>query len=216
MTPELILNVGYFLNFLALVVKDILILRFMIMTSQVLMIYYAQHAHNSVAIFWYSVFILINIIWIILIVLERMPIQLHGELLHLYQDFFSILTPQEFLKFWNSGEKIIFGKGSLIIKENDTKDQIMLITSGEASVCKDKKIINNLSRGNFIGEMSYLTHGKATADVLADSPLTVAVWSRKQLDDLAASKPDLWNKIQSVIGKDLIKKVIDTSAKVGA
>ena len=61
MTPQIILNIGYFLNFLALVVKDILILRFMIMTSQMLMISYAFHAQNHVAIFWNSIFIVINI-----------------------------------------------------------------------------------------------------------------------------------------------------------
>ena len=62
MTPELILNIGYFLNFLALVVKDILALRGMIIISQIIMIYYAVYAHNTVALFWYAVFILINII----------------------------------------------------------------------------------------------------------------------------------------------------------
>ena len=215
MTPELILNFGYFLNFLALVVKDILKLRIMIIISQLIMIYYAIYANNRVALFWYAVFIIINIIWVILIVLERMPIKLHGQLARLYQDFFSLMTPQEFLKFWDLGEKINLEKGQLIIKENEAKNQLMLITSGQALVIKENKIINALATGNFIGEMSFLTHGKPTADVLADSQLSLVIWSRSQLDELVVSKPNLWNKIQSVIGKDLIKKIIQTSAKVG-
>ena len=213
-SPYIILNLGYFLSFLALLVKDILILRLIIMTSQSIMLYFAYQAHNPFGVVWNILFICINLVWSTLIIRERMPVELNGELGNLYHNFFPIMTPQEFLKLWSIGDHIGFEKGEYIMQEKEVKHQLLLLTHGEAVVIKDQTPINTLTTGNFIGEMSYLTQGEATADVVAGDQMKATVWSREQLTTLAKSKPNLWHKLESVIGHDLIKKIVLTSAKV--
>lgn len=59
----------------------------------------------------------------------------------------------------------------------------------------------------FIGEMSFLTGHRATADVVATDTCRVLVWSQESLSEALAKLPGLAFKIRGILGRDVVAKL---------
>lgn len=71
----------------------------------------------------------------------------------------------------------------------------------------EDRVIARLTPGQFIGEMSFLTGDKATADVRASEPSRVLVWSQEHLNELFNKKATLAFKIRGILGRDVVGKL---------
>jgi len=203
---SVVLNASYGLIVIALLVRDILWLRSIIIVSELCMISYGLIVGNSMIPLWNSVFLAINSIQVIRLLLERRPIQLPPELLIIYEKVFRIMSKREFLYFWNTGKRFK-EDDNYLCKEGEIQQELMLIISGEVIIEKLKKEITRLSTGSFVAEMSFLTSEPASADVKSNGCVEYIAWSQEQLKNLNHINPDLLIKIQVIIGKDLSSKL---------
>ncbi len=204
----IILNVSYILIAIALLVRDILLLRAMITISEGLIIGWALTAGNHVIAGWNVLFLLINLVQIVRLIIERMPVKLPEELEDIYTNVFNELKEREFLYFWNTG-KTISVADEFLCKENMHQDELMLILDGRVSVRKKGHEIAKLTRGSFVAEMSFLTGEPASADVVNEENARCIVWSKDKLKHLEQLNPALLMKLQVTLGKDLTHKLQD-------
>ena len=199
-------NVGYGLMLAALLTRDILWLRLILMAGQLCLCVYAVQNNVLNAAVWNALFVIINAAQSLLVWRERRDVRLPDTLETLYQARFKIMRRSEFLRLWNLSSEQRIESGRLITT-GDTNDRLYLVADGEVVIRVRGHEMARLGRGAFVAEMSFLTLEPTSADVDVDAPMTCRYWTRAQLDRLSQRHPKLWNNLQAAIGHDLVGKL---------
>jgi CRP-like cAMP-binding protein len=153
------------------------------------------------------VFVLVNLFQIIQILNERRKRHIEPKIVDLFETVFNSLTSYEFLTFWKKGIIKSIKPNSVIIKDGEQQFTIMLLLHGEVDVLKDNKIITYLSRGHFIGEISFISRQETIAEVKSKTDVTYIMWTKKHIDDLKRDNKVFWIKLQNILMKDMIGKI---------
>ena len=205
---SILLNIGFILNFIALAFREILWIRILLTLGYLLRFFYQYFFSGSIeASIWMIIFVSINLFQIIRILNERRKRYIEPKIVDLYKTIFKNFTTYEFLYFWKIGKLHTVNANEVIINEGDYSNSIKLILSGKIKIVKSSKSITHLSRGHFVGEISYITKDPAIADVIADSEVSYIQWNNKQLNDLKKNNRIFWTKIQNILLFDMIEKI---------
>ncbi|MGH8528568.1 MAG: cyclic nucleotide-binding domain-containing protein [Nevskiales bacterium] len=210
---ELVANVGYFLMLLAFLARDVLWLRLLLVFGQGSVVVYAVMVDALPVAYWNALFTLINAGQLMLVVRERRGVKIPADLLEFYDRTFAAFTPNEFLRVWRSGT-VEEKHNLLLMQEGETPGRLLFLIAGEVLIEKRGQCLARLGRGCFLGEMSLLTGGRASADARAPGMISYIAWDTRQLREWRERQPALWIKFQSVLGKDLVDKIRNASASV--
>ena len=107
MTNIILLNLGYFLVFLAMSIREILWLQITITAGQSTLFTYSMLNGNYNIAFWNLMFIMVNVIHIIILYQERQVLEIPEEIQDLYD---SIFIPSLIGNFSTSGIRERFVK----------------------------------------------------------------------------------------------------------
>ena len=201
-----IVHTGYALMLLALVARDVLWLRALLIGAQALIATYAWLAGVPAISAWNVLFVVLNTAWVVRIVRERRAVSLPAGLRALHERHFAALTQPEFLRWWKQGRREAF-ENVRLAREGDAPDSLYFLLSGVVRISRHGVRVVDLTAGHFVAEMSLLTGETANADADALGVVEVIRW---QIDDLKVIRdrdPRYWTKIQSVIGHDLVEKI---------
>ena len=204
----ILLNVGYALNVVALAFREILWIR-VLLTSAYLLRFLTQYLYenNQNTSVWMIIFVSINLFQIIQILNERRKRHIEPKIVDLFETVFNSLTSYEFLTFWKLGAIKTVSRNSIIIKEGSRQYALMLILDGEVNISKNNKKLTYLTRGHFIGEISFVSKEDTIADVISGNDVTYIVWTKKQIDKLKRDNKIFWIKLQNILLKDMIEKI---------
>lgn len=208
-----VLNFGYLFMLIALMIRNILFLRIILISAQSIFIAYGLVTANYVVVVWNSLFIVLNVFQVVVLLRRRMPVTIPTEIEDIYDSTFHDMSKREFFYFWQIGNEVDYEPG-IIVKEGSPQNSVMLMLQGSASVEKNGKDIAELARGSFIAEMSFLSEDPASADVSCYVPVKVMTWDRDNLLNLKRLNFELWMKIQHVLSKDLVGKVKQASSRL--
>lgn len=221
MLADALVHIGYVLMLGALLARDILWLRTLLVGAQSFIAAYA-FTHGVAAIgLWNALFVAINAVWVVRILLERRAVRLPEELVEIYESRFAALTPPEFLRLWGWAQRQSYDS-AMLARAGERPDALYFLLEGAVSVRKDGRELARLASGAFVGEMSLLTGGPATADAVALGRVEAQVWPAAQLQALRQRNPVLWTRVQSVLGRDIVEKIqrsagpASTSAELSA
>ncbi len=203
---NILLNLYYTGVATAFLVRDIFWLRIVMIMAACCVISYGVITSNNTVIIWNSIFLSINTFWVVRLYIERRPIPLSNDLLELYGSVFYDMSKQEFLHLWKQGI-IKKAQDSLLCKEGELYNSVSCIISGTVIVIKSNSTVKELGRGKFFAEMSFLTRQPASADVIAENEVTYITWSRHAIDNMKKVYPELPQKLQLIISKDLAFKL---------
>lgn len=84
--------------------------------------------------------------------------------------FFSALDKKQLKALAEGGRERRFNEGDKIVSEGDMGIGFYLILDGKVEVRKGAKVLANLSKGQFFGEMSLIDEERRSADVVAVQP----------------------------------------------
>ena len=146
MTNLILLNLGYFLVFLALAIREIFWLRITITVGQSTLFTYSIINGNYNIAFWNLVFVLVNIIQIIILYREKLELEIPEEIWDLYENIFHTKSHRKFLNFWNQGKLYHVGKATLITA-SDTQAVLLHVLNGKADIIRYGEKIATLGRG---------------------------------------------------------------------
>lgn len=210
-------NLAFALIALSYLVRDIFWLRSISIVSSFAGIAYSYAALSEplwINIIWNTVFIIVNVIWIIVILKERRSVSFSDEEKELYNTVFRTFSPVEFMKLLRIGEWKTCKKDEVLIVEHHPAPQMMLIYNGEVEVMVKGKRIATLKDGAFIGEMSFLTGNLPSATVRATKETRCIAWSKEELRKLLNRNPSMWATLQGVLSTDLTKKLAVKSEEI--
>jgi len=206
MLTAYLVHFGYVLQLFALLARDVLWLRGILVAAQSVLAFYAWLQGFWPYVFWNLLFVAINLWWVVRLLRERAAVRLPEELRELYEKHFAALAPPEFLRLWREGKRVTV-QDRQMVREGTRPDALYFLLSGQVAVRHQSREFTRLGPGDFVAEMSLLTGERTTADVVALGEVEYMAWPTAALERLRGRNPMLWSKVQSVLGHDLVEKI---------
>ena len=198
------------LTMAAYLLKDILWLRLLTILSC-----FAGIAFNFIVpttplwtvIYWNILFAVINIVQVAIIIKQRSSVHFTEEEKELHDTLFKNFAPFEFMKLMRVGKWLEAKDGEVLTTEQKPLDSVMLIYNGLVGVESKGEEVAKLKDGNFIGELSFITGGAATATVRALRPTRYVSWPKEAVRQLLNRNPSMKFAMQALLSTDLSKKL---------
>jgi hypothetical protein len=190
----------------AYILKNILWLRILLVIAAIIYIISGISLGITSMIGWNSAYLLINLSHVVILLLDRVTIALPEETVEIYHRDFSTLSTREFKKLVMYNEFCIF-QDDMIINEGEAPDQLYIVLRGTVNVVKDGATLATLDRGDFIGEMSFLTKDAASASAYAENMVQCAFWTHADLEKMKLKNNGVYDKFIAIIGCDLVRKL---------
>ena len=203
-------NIFFVLAFMA---KKIVWLRLLTITGMMVGIPYYFYIHEAPMwnnIFWVCTYALINLVMLFIIYLESRPIELSDLEQNIYNMTFKSLEPREFKKLIDHGSLEEFQPDVSLVTRDSELDSLMYVVEGEAEVVLRHGEELIIPTGGFIGEQSYITGEKTSADVKTGKEAAKIIrWNSEALRKHLAGKEALKDNLDLIFTADLIHKLRD-------
>ena len=190
----------------AYLLRNILWLRILLVLASTIYIISGVNLGITSMIGWNTAFLLINTYHIILLILDKVTINLPDNTASIYRQYFSTLSTREFKKLIVSNH-FISVKNEAIIRQSEVTDKIYIILNGYVDIVRSNSAIASLGEGDMIGEMSFMTKDPASAQAIARGEVLCAFWTHDDMDKLKLKNINLYNKFIAIIGCDLVRKL---------
>ena len=203
-------NLSFALSALSFLMHDMSRLRLIAIVSAVFGIFYNYNVTESplwLVIFWLSTFLTINLSMLVAEHIRNKSAKFNKNEQELFETLFPELSAFEFLQLLNAGSWKTIRSRERFISAQKENFKLALIWRGQAKVLKGKKVAANLKRGTLIGEISFLTGEKPTADVLLESGSLVLVWDHEKLRQWISKNSDAAISFQRLMTSDLAAKI---------
>lgn len=206
-----LIHVANILYFFSYAVRSIFWLRLLTVVAASLLIpyFYFQAEPLVEAICWNLLFISLNLFQMAWLVWERRPIRLTADQERLYELVFHSLSPREMLKLLHLAHWKDARPGAVLIEQDTEIDELLLLYEGAVEISNDGMRLADVGEGEFLGEMSFLTRGKTSADVIASTNIRYLSWPREELSDYLGDNPEMQTAMYSLIGINLVEKLAD-------
>ncbi len=142
--------------------------------------------------------------------LESRPIKLSDLEQKIYDLTFKSLEPRVFKKLIDHGSlENLQPEVNLVTRDSDL-ESLMLVVEGEAEVVLKHGEHIIIPTGGFIGEQSFITGGKTSADVTTGKESTMILrWNSQELRKYLTGKETLKDTLDLIFTSDLIYKLRD-------
>ncbi len=120
-------------------------------------------------------------------------------------------APQAFHTLLRQGRWGRAEAGEVLVKEGEFPGRVLFIRSGAGIVRIDDKQVGRYGPEQFIGEMSFLTEGAASATVLATAPTEFIAWDSKNLRNIIEERKTLEQALHQAVNIDLVGKIHDAN-----
>ena len=205
------LNSAYTIWLLAFMAKKIVWLRALTVTGNALVMpYYLYFFENPLwnPIIWVCIYTVINIVMLFIIYLETRPVKLGYLEEKIYNLTFKSLSQREFKHLIDHGSIEELEPEVTLVNRDSELDSLMLVVEGEAEVVLKHGEHIIIPTGGFIGEQSFITGGKTSADVTTGKEAAkIMRWNSKKLHSYLARKDNLKEHLDLILTSDLIFKL---------
>lgn len=97
--------------------------------------------------------------------------------------------------------------GTVLLTEGQSVSELLFVTDGAARIEKNGNLVAICSRGDFVGEMGFVSGSTATATVVADRPMQLASFDAAALKSRLADDNDLRHALEASFNRNLIGKL---------
>ena len=209
----ILLNCAYTIWLAAFLARKIVWLRLFTVTGNFIVVpYYLFFFEKPLwnPIIWISIYTTINLVMLVIIYIESRPITLSDLEQKIYDRTFKSLEPRVFKKLIDHGSLIEHQAEENLVNRDSELDSLMLVVEGEAEVILKHGEHLFIPRGGFIGEQSFITGGKTSADVTTGKESTTILhWNSQELRKYLANKDTLKDTLDLIFTSDLIYKLRD-------
>ena len=209
----ILLNCAYIIMLVAYMAKKMVWLRLLTIAGNILVVpYYLYFVEpplwNSIG--WACIYILINLVMLLYLYLESRPIELSDLEQNIYNMTFKSLEPRVFKKLIDHGSLEEFQPEVNLVTRDSELDSLMYVVEGEAEVVLKHGEHLIIPTGGFIGEQSYITGEKTSADVKTGKEAAKIIrWNSEALRKHLAGKEVLKDNLDLIFTSDLIHKLRD-------
>jgi len=204
-------NTANIIFLLAFMAKKIVLLRLLTIRGMMVSIpYYLFFLEAPMwnNIFWVSTYASINLVMLFIIFFESRPVKLSDLEQKIYDLTFKSLEPRVFKRLIDHGSLEELQSEVVLVTRDSELESLMLVVEGEAEVVLKHGERLIIPTGGFIGEQSYITGGKTSADVTTGKESTTILrWNSEVLRKYLEGKETLKDNLDLIFTADLIYKL---------
>ncbi len=205
-TGEYFYSIAALFSLSAYVLSNILWLRIFLVLAAIVYIISGITLGITSMIGWNTAYLVINLFHVFVLILDKSTISLPDETKDIYQQFFSSMSTREFKKIITLNP-FCLAQSEQLIKEGEVTDKLFMVLSGKVNIISKGQTIASLHSGDLIGEMSFMSKQPASATAIAVNDVRYAYWTHQDLEKLNQKNGDVYNKLISIIGCDLVRKL---------
>jgi CRP-like cAMP-binding protein len=211
-------HISYVLIAISYWLTDIYWLRVMAIVGLSMEIVYFTFSGGDLrtGIGWDLVFIAINAYQLYRLVQERWSLRLPEGDRDLLRSVLSGLEDVQIARLLSAGEFSNLPPGSVLTTENTNLEKIFFICTGSTSVTIGGREVSNLGKGNFVGEVAFLTGQPATATVVAQNDVRALVFEKDKLNLFFRNETEVAGLIYQLLGRELAHKMKVSNALLSA
>ena len=102
--------------------------------------------------------------------------------------------------------------GQVLTTEGKQGSEFFIVLEGEVEVRQGDRVIATRRPGDYVGEIALLDKRPRTASVVATTPVSVEVLSRREFVSLLAEAPELSEQIMATMARRLAELEIETTS----
>lgn len=156
---------------------------------------------------WDLVFIAINLFQIYRLVKDRLSLRLPEPDRELLRSVLVGLDDARIARLLVAGEFSDILAGTTLAQENEPLDRLFFLCAGRVRVTIAGRDVSQLEKGNFVGEVAFLTERPATATVVAETDLRVLAFDRGKLNRFFRDETEVAGIIYQLMGRELASKI---------
>jgi len=156
---------------------------------------------------WDTIFIAINAYQLYRLWKDRLSLRLPEADRELLRSVLPGLSDAQIARLLLAGDFSQIAPGTTLTKENEKLQQLFFICDGHVRVLIAGREISILEKGNFVGEVAFLTERPATATVIAESSVRALVFDRDKLSHFFRSEAEVAGLIYQLLGRELALKI---------
>ena len=207
----ILLNCAYTVWLAAFIAKDIVWLRLLTVAGNFIVLPYYLYFFEFPLwnpIVWVAIYTIINLVMLIIIYLESRSVKLSDAEQKIYDLIFKSIEPRVFKKLIDHGSWEELQPEVKLVNRDAELESLMLVVDGEAEVVLKNGAHLIIPTGGFIGEQSFITGGKTSADVTTGKESTTILrWNSQNLRKYLADKVILKGTLDLILTSDLIFKL---------
>jgi len=207
----ILLNCAYTVWLAAFIAKDIVWLRLLTVAGNFIVLPYYLYFFEFPLwnpIVWVALYTIINLVMLIIIYLESRPVKLSDAEQKIYDLIFKSIEPRVFKKLIDHGSWEELQPEVKLVNRDSELESLMLVVEGEAEVVLKNGEHLIIPTGGFIGEQSFITGGKTSADVTTGKESTTILrWNSQNLRKYLSDKVILKGTLDLILTSDLIFKL---------
>lgn len=136
---------------------------------------------------------------------ERSTFGMSQEMLTLFE-YFPSFNPGQFRKMMSYGQIVDQTEHTVLLKQDETPTHLFLTATDGFMLTRNMQHAE-LGGGNFLGEISFLLGGEATATVVATPGSRYVSWEVAKLRQMMENSPRMANAISAQLNKDIARKL---------
>ncbi len=121
---------------------------------------------------------------------------------------FSQLSKRELAEVAGIADEIDFREGKELTREGQRGREFFILLEGGADVRKGNRKVNDLSDGDFFGEIALLTNAPRTATVTTTSPVHALVVTDRSFKRLLERSPQILVKVLQALAERLAPETL--------
>jgi CRP-like cAMP-binding protein len=200
---------SYLLIAISYWLTDIFWLRLMAVVGLSFEILYFWHSGGDLrtGIGWDLIFILINAYQLFRLLRDRLSLRLPEADRDLLRSVLAGLDDSQIARLLAAGAFCDLPGGTTLAVEDEPLEKIYFICSGRVGVTIAGREVSHLERGNFVGEVAFLTEKPATATVIAEGKVRALVFERGKLSQFFKNETEVAGLIYQLLGRELAQKI---------
>ncbi len=205
---------AYLLLVISMLMRSITWLRiFVILSAIVALAYGAIWLNDPVTVFWEAMLIIVNIVQIFLIWNANRRAQFNEDEKRLIAERLPTLSPREARKLLDMGMWLDADPGADLTEQGKPVSHLIYLLSGEVEIIVDGRVVGHCEPGNFVGEMSLVDGGPASATAHVVQEAYCWMIPTDNLRKLREDGSPLMAALEVGIAHDLKRKILASNAR---
>ena len=121
---------------------------------------------------------------------------------------FANCSKRELEEIAHLADEIDLREGKEMTRQGSPGREFFVLLEGEAEVAKDGRVINQLSGGDFFGEIALVDDSPRTATVTAKTPVRALVITDRSFRRLLKDQPEIQSKVLAALAARLAPDVL--------
>ena len=205
---NLFAHASYILLISSMMMSSIRLLRVLALGSGFAAIaHFIFQTEDYASLAWEIAFVAANLFQLTLLSLRSRWESLDSDSMKLTRDVLKLSDPAGRRAVLSLIQWSEAAEGSVLIEYGETAPPLFYIASGAASIERDGAIVGVCGEGDFIGEMSLISGGAASATVRAANTMRLAYFDRAGLERLMMKSPEIAAGFKGAIGRGMAGKI---------